>query len=130
MEVFCVTRLGGLYLEGFIHGGAYSSRNFTVVLSGVGKNDSRNRNKTFFSKRKCKFSKKWLPKIGSHSSINVAVHVTTTLKCSQINFAKFGGLTSTVLLNVIQFTRVEAGLNRVKQRIYKFTFKAIRFQPA
>ena len=27
------------------------------------------------------------------------------LKCSQINFAKFGGLTRTVLLNVIQFIR-------------------------
>ena len=26
---FCVTSLGGLYLEGFIHGGAYF-RNFTV----------------------------------------------------------------------------------------------------
>ena len=29
--VFCVTGLGGLYLEGLIHGGAYF-RNFTVVL--------------------------------------------------------------------------------------------------
>ena len=28
-RVFCVTGLGGLYLEGFIHGGAYF-RNFTV----------------------------------------------------------------------------------------------------
>ena len=28
-EVFCVTGLGGLYLEGLIHGGAYF-RNFTV----------------------------------------------------------------------------------------------------
>ena len=30
-EVFCVTSLGGLYLEGLIHGGAYF-RNFTVLL--------------------------------------------------------------------------------------------------
>ena len=29
-RVFCVTILGGLYLEGLIHGGAYF-RNFTVV---------------------------------------------------------------------------------------------------
>ena len=29
--VFCVTGLGGLYLEGLIHGGAYF-RNFTVSL--------------------------------------------------------------------------------------------------
>ena len=29
-EGFCVTILGGLYLEGLIHGGAYF-RNFTVV---------------------------------------------------------------------------------------------------
>ena len=31
-RVFCVTRLGGLYLEGLIHGGAYF-RNFTVCHS-------------------------------------------------------------------------------------------------
>ena len=31
MEVFCVTTLGGLYLEGLTHGGAYF-RNFTVFL--------------------------------------------------------------------------------------------------
>ena len=31
MEVFCVTILGGLYLEGLTHGGAYF-RNFTVFL--------------------------------------------------------------------------------------------------
>ena len=31
MEVFCVTILGGLYLEGLTHGGAYF-RNFTVSL--------------------------------------------------------------------------------------------------
>ena len=36
--------------------------------------------------------KKWPQKIGSHGNINVEVHVTMTLKCSQINFAKFGGL--------------------------------------
>ena len=30
MGVFCVTDLGGLYLEGLIHGGAYF-RNFTVT---------------------------------------------------------------------------------------------------
>ena len=30
-EGFCVTGLGGLYLEGLIHGGAYF-RNFTVGL--------------------------------------------------------------------------------------------------
>ena len=30
-RVFCVTSLGGLYLEGFMHGGAYF-RNFTVSL--------------------------------------------------------------------------------------------------
>ena len=29
-RVFCVTGLGGLYLEGLIHGGAYF-RNFTVI---------------------------------------------------------------------------------------------------
>ena len=29
-EGFCVTGLGGLYLEGLIHGGAYF-RNFTVI---------------------------------------------------------------------------------------------------
>ena len=29
---FCVTILGGLYLEGLVHGGAYF-RNFTVVSS-------------------------------------------------------------------------------------------------
>ena len=29
MESFCVTGLGGVYLEGLIHGGAYF-RNFTV----------------------------------------------------------------------------------------------------
>ena len=36
-RVFCVTSLGGLYLEGLIHGGAYF-RNFTVSSehSGVG----------------------------------------------------------------------------------------------
>ena len=62
MEVFCVTRLGGLYLEGFIHGGAYSSRNFMVVWSGVGKNDSKNRNKTFFSKKKMQIFKKMAAK--------------------------------------------------------------------
>ena len=40
------------------------------------------------------FKKKKRPqKIGSHGNINVEVHVTMTLKCSQINFAKFGGLT-------------------------------------
>ena len=31
-EGFCVTILGGLYLEGLIHGGAYF-RNFTVAFS-------------------------------------------------------------------------------------------------
>ena len=31
---FCVTALGGLYLEGFIHGGAYF-RNFTVSQIGI-----------------------------------------------------------------------------------------------
>ena len=31
-EGFCVTILGGLYLEGLIHGGAYF-RNFTVIAS-------------------------------------------------------------------------------------------------
>ena len=31
MEVFCVTILGGLCLEGLTHGGAYF-RNFTVFL--------------------------------------------------------------------------------------------------
>ena len=31
-RVFCVTSLGGLYLEGLIHGGAYF-RNFTVSLN-------------------------------------------------------------------------------------------------
>ena len=30
LMVFCVTGLGGLYLEGLIHGGAYF-RNFTVI---------------------------------------------------------------------------------------------------
>ena len=30
-RVFCVTGLGGLYLKGLIHGGAYF-RNFTVAL--------------------------------------------------------------------------------------------------
>ena len=29
-EGFCITSLGGLYLEGLIHGGAYF-RNFTVI---------------------------------------------------------------------------------------------------
>ena len=32
-ERLCVTRLGGLYLEGLIHGGAYF-RNFTVLEKG------------------------------------------------------------------------------------------------
>ena len=32
-RVFCVTSLGGLYLEGLIHGGAYF-RNFTVLTAG------------------------------------------------------------------------------------------------
>ena len=50
--------------------------------------------KPFFFFKKGKFSKKkWPQKIGSHGNINVEVHVTMTLKCSQINFAKFGGLT-------------------------------------
>ena len=31
---FCVTGLGGLYLEGLIHGGAYF-RNFTVFSLGI-----------------------------------------------------------------------------------------------
>ena len=31
-RVFCVTSLGGLYLEGLIHGGTYF-RNFTVFCS-------------------------------------------------------------------------------------------------
>ena len=36
-SVFCVTRLGGLYLEGLIHGGAYF-RNFTVAkVDGIEK---------------------------------------------------------------------------------------------
>ena len=34
-ERFCVTRLGGLYLEGLIHGGAYF-RNFTVSIGCFG----------------------------------------------------------------------------------------------
>ena len=37
---------------------------------------------------------KWLLKLGCHGNINVDIHVTTALKCSQINFrnvAKFGG---------------------------------------
>ena len=33
-RVFCVTGLGGLYLEGLIHGRAYF-RNFTVSISGI-----------------------------------------------------------------------------------------------
>ena len=66
-----------------------------AVWSGVGKNDSKNRNKTFFFfLKKASFQKKkWPQKIGSHGNINVEVHATMTLKCSQINFAKFGGLT-------------------------------------
>ena len=32
LRVFCVTILGGLYLEGLIHGGAYF-QNFTVIES-------------------------------------------------------------------------------------------------
>ena len=59
-----------------------------AVWSGVGKNNSKNRNKTFLKKKK-----KWPQKIGNNGNINVEVHVTMTLKCSQINFAKFGGLT-------------------------------------
>ena len=35
--------------------------------------------KPFFNK-KCKFSKKLLPKIGSNSNINVEVHVRTNFK--------------------------------------------------
>ena len=46
-EVFCVTSLGGLYLEGLIHGGAYFW-NFTVygekyrhyILNSIGKQTS------------------------------------------------------------------------------------------
>ena len=34
---FCVTGLGGLYLEGLIHGGAYF-RNFTVFKDGLNTN--------------------------------------------------------------------------------------------
>ena len=34
------------------------------------------------------FWKTWLSKLGCHGSINVDVHFTTTLKCSQINFRK------------------------------------------
>ena len=34
-RVFCVTGLGGLYLERLIHGGAYF-RNFTIFLSDTG----------------------------------------------------------------------------------------------
>ena len=53
--------------------------------------------KPFFIKKrqvsKKKKKKKWPQKIGSRGNINVEVHVTMTLKCSQINFAKFGGLT-------------------------------------
>ena len=66
-----------------------------AVWSGVGKNNSKNRNKTFFYEKKASFQKKkkWPQKIGSHGNINVEVHVTMTLKCSEINFAKFGGLT-------------------------------------
>ena len=33
-RVFCVTSLGGLYLEGFIHGGAYF-RNFSVAVKHI-----------------------------------------------------------------------------------------------
>ena len=33
-RVFCVTILGGLYLEGLIHGGAYF-RDFTVYFQGL-----------------------------------------------------------------------------------------------
>ena len=33
-EAFRVTSLGGLHLEGLIHGGAYF-RNFTVFMSGL-----------------------------------------------------------------------------------------------
>ena len=36
-RVFCVTNLGGLYLEGLIHGGAYF-RNFTVFVYPLHKN--------------------------------------------------------------------------------------------
>ena len=35
-EGFCVTGLGGLHLEGLIHGGAYF-RNFTVIHNGESK---------------------------------------------------------------------------------------------
>ena len=70
-----------------------------VVCSGVGKNNSKNRNKTFLIKNAS------FQKSGCHSNINVGVHVRMTLKCSQINFAKFGGLARTVLLNVIQIIR-------------------------
>ena len=37
-EVFCVTSLGGLYLEGLIHGGAYFP-NFTVYICLVSAHD-------------------------------------------------------------------------------------------
>ena len=35
MEGFCIASLGGLYLEGLIHRGAYF-QNFTVFLSSLG----------------------------------------------------------------------------------------------
>ena len=50
-----------------------------VVWSGVGKNNSKNRNKTFFNKKMQVF-KKVAAKIGSHSNINVEVHVRTNFK--------------------------------------------------
>jgi len=64
-----------------------------AVWSGVGKNNSKNKNKTFFYKKNARFQKKWQQNIGSHGNINVEVHVAMTLKCSQIKLAKFGGLT-------------------------------------
>ena len=43
---------------------------------------SKSRNDTFFNK-KLQNVKKPLPKLGCHGSVNVDVHVTMTLKCSQ-----------------------------------------------
>ena len=65
-----------------------------AVWSGVSKNNSKNRNKTFFITKMQVFKKNGSKKsVAMLTSDDVEVHVTMTLKCSQINFAKFGGLT-------------------------------------
>ena len=49
-------------------------------------NQKKNRNNTYSFRENANFEKTWLSKLCCHGNINIDVHVTTTSKCSQINF--------------------------------------------